>query len=108
MLDAWVEEQAKTKGLGRLTDRREKKGQFEIGTVVDEVISEQSGQLQLQRSLLEDEAVRVRAELLAGLDRVASQVSSHAYVLQTGRIVMAGDSKKLRADPQLKATYLGG
>ena len=39
---------------------------------------------------------------------LALEVSSHAYVLETGRIVMAGDSKKLRADPQLKATYLGG
>ena len=77
VLDAWVEEQAKAKGLSRLTDRREKKGQFELGSVVDEVISEQSGQLQLKRALLEDEAARIRSELLAGLDQVASQVSDN-------------------------------
>jgi branched-chain amino acid transport system ATP-binding protein len=39
---------------------------------------------------------------------LALEVSSQAYVLETGRIVMQGESKKLRTDPQLKATYLGG
>jgi branched-chain amino acid transport system ATP-binding protein len=39
---------------------------------------------------------------------LALEISTYAYVLETGRIAMAGESKKLRADPQLKATYLGG
>ncbi len=39
---------------------------------------------------------------------LALEVSSYAYVLETGRIVMQGESKQLRADPRLKATYLGG
>lgn len=39
---------------------------------------------------------------------LALEVSTSAYVLETGRIVMSGDSRKLHADPQLKATYLGG
>jgi branched-chain amino acid transport system ATP-binding protein len=39
---------------------------------------------------------------------LALEISSHAYVLETGRIVMEGDSQKLRVDPQLRATYLGG
>ncbi len=39
---------------------------------------------------------------------LALEVSRRAYVLETGRIVMEGESKVLRADPQLKATYLGG
>lgn len=39
---------------------------------------------------------------------LALEVSSYAYCLETGQIVMQGESKKLRADPQLKATYLGG
>lgn len=77
VLDAWVEEQARAKNLTRLTDRREKKGQAELGAIVDDVVTEQSGQLQLQRKLLEDEASRIRAELLAGLDQVASQVSDN-------------------------------
>src|ERR1051325_4503369 len=39
---------------------------------------------------------------------LALEISTYAYVLETGHIVMQGESKKLRADPQLKATYLGG
>ncbi len=39
---------------------------------------------------------------------LALEVSQQAYVLETGRIVMQGESKQLRTDPQLKATYLGG
>ena len=39
---------------------------------------------------------------------LALEISSHGYVLETGRIVCSGPSQKLRADPQLKAAYLGG
>jgi len=39
---------------------------------------------------------------------LALEVSSYAYVLETGHIVMRGESKQLRNDPRLKATYLGG
>ena len=39
---------------------------------------------------------------------LALEVSSRAYVLETGRVVMQGVSKELRVDPRLKATYLGG
>ena len=39
---------------------------------------------------------------------LALEISQQAYVLETGSIVMSGESKKLRADPQLKVTYLGG
>ncbi len=40
--------------------------------------------------------------------KLALEISHQAYVLETGRIVMQGESKKLRDDPQLKAAYLGG
>ncbi len=39
---------------------------------------------------------------------LALEVSSYAYVLETGRVAMEGPSSELRANPQLKATYLGG
>jgi branched-chain amino acid transport system ATP-binding protein len=39
---------------------------------------------------------------------LALEISHYAYALETGQIAMEGESKKLRADPQLKATYLGG
>jgi branched-chain amino acid transport system ATP-binding protein len=39
---------------------------------------------------------------------LALEVSHEAYVLETGRVVMAGKSADLRANPELKAAYLGG
>ncbi len=39
--------------------------------------------------------------------RLALEVSSHAHVLETGRIVISGPSTELRTDPRLKTAYLG-
>ncbi len=39
---------------------------------------------------------------------LALEISKSAYVLETGRVVLQGESSALRADPQLKAAYLGG
>jgi branched-chain amino acid transport system ATP-binding protein len=39
---------------------------------------------------------------------LALEISTFAYVLETGHVAMEGESKKLRTDPRLKATYLGG
>jgi branched-chain amino acid transport system ATP-binding protein len=39
--------------------------------------------------------------------RQALKVSSHAYVLETGRIVLSGPSAQLAEEPRIKAAYLG-
>ncbi|MBL9139530.1 MAG: ABC transporter ATP-binding protein [Verrucomicrobiales bacterium] len=39
---------------------------------------------------------------------LALEVSSYGYVLETGRIILANESGKLRQDPQVRAAYLGG
>ena len=39
---------------------------------------------------------------------LALEISSYAYVLESGHIAMEGESQKLHADPRLKVTYLGG
>ncbi len=39
---------------------------------------------------------------------LALEVSHDAYVLETGVVVMQGPSAELRANPELKAAYLGG
>lgn len=39
---------------------------------------------------------------------LALDVSTYGYVLETGRIILAGDSASLRANPQVKSAYLGG
>ena len=38
----------------------------------------------------------------------ALQVAQRAYVLETGRIVLAGPAERLREDPAVKKAYLGG
>lgn len=38
---------------------------------------------------------------------MALQVAHRAYVLETGRIVLSGKAEELRADPKVKAAYLG-
>ncbi|MCC7375279.1 MAG: ABC transporter ATP-binding protein [Verrucomicrobiales bacterium] len=39
---------------------------------------------------------------------LALEVSTYGYVLETGRIILANDSAKLRQDSQVRAAYLGG
>ena len=39
---------------------------------------------------------------------LALEISHHGYVLETGRIILAGDSAALRQNPEIKRAYLGG
>jgi branched-chain amino acid transport system ATP-binding protein len=39
---------------------------------------------------------------------LALEISSYAYVLETGHVTMEGPSAELKKNPQLKAAYLGG
>jgi branched-chain amino acid transport system ATP-binding protein len=39
---------------------------------------------------------------------LALEVSRHGYVLETGRIILEGDSAALRQNPDIKRAYLGG
>jgi branched-chain amino acid transport system ATP-binding protein len=40
--------------------------------------------------------------------RLALAVSSYAYVLEHGRLVLEGPSRELAGDPRVQAAYLGG
>jgi branched-chain amino acid transport system ATP-binding protein len=39
---------------------------------------------------------------------LALEISTYAYVMETGHVTMEGPSEDLRNNPQLKAAYLGG
>ena len=39
---------------------------------------------------------------------LALEIAHHAYVLQTGRIMLDGPASQLRADPRIRDAYLGG
>ena len=79
VLDAWVEAQAEKQGLTKLVKMQAPSKQLELGEgqLETEAIRAGAAQQELKRALLEDEAARIRAELLAGLDHVASQVSDN-------------------------------
>ena len=39
---------------------------------------------------------------------LALEISHFGYVLETGKVVLQGDSKELRQNPKVKSAYLGG
>lgn len=39
---------------------------------------------------------------------LALEISHHGYVLETGRIILEGDTATLRQNPEVKRAYLGG
>lgn len=39
---------------------------------------------------------------------MALSIANRAYVIETGRITMSGDAKKLAASPEIRKAYLGG
>ena len=40
--------------------------------------------------------------------RMAFSIAERGYVIESGRVVLKGSVEELRADPQVKAAYLGG
>ena len=60
-------------------------------------------------AVLADLAAAGTSVLLVEQDvEAALGLASHAYVLETGRVVLEGPAADLRADPALVAAYLGG
>ncbi len=55
---------------------------------------------------LRDEGVSIL--LIEQNARAALQCSDHGYVLETGEMVLSGESAALACDPRVQATYLGG
>ena len=40
--------------------------------------------------------------------RKALEIADRAYVMETGRIILAGDARELAANPEIEKAYLGG
>jgi branched-chain amino acid transport system ATP-binding protein len=54
------------------------------------------------------EEARIAVLLVEQNARMALAMSSRAYVLETGAVVLSGSSTSLRESPHVKAAYLGG
>ncbi|MBM3880198.1 MAG: hypothetical protein FJ387_10845 [Verrucomicrobia bacterium] len=75
VLSDWVDAQAKAKGLTRLIETRETP-QLTLESIDAAARQRRVEQLELQRKVIEDEAARIRSELLAGLERLAGQLQA--------------------------------
>ena len=74
VLEDWADQQAKAKGITRPLAPRAAK-QMQLGTIVDDAERQRAKQLVLQRRLLDEEAARLRDELLAALEAAAGEVA---------------------------------
>ena len=75
VLDDWVEDRAKAKGLGKFI-RDKDMPLFDLGGITDEVDQEHVRQLVLQRAALQEEAETIQRELLAAIEDAAGEQSS--------------------------------
>jgi hypothetical protein len=70
VLDDWVKREAQSKGITAIR-KAKASSQLDLGTIASEWERERKSQMDLQRSLLEQEAAQIRLELLNGLEKVA-------------------------------------
>jgi hypothetical protein len=75
VLDDWVDDRAREKGLTKIVASNEKR-QLELGSILTEVDKEHACQLQLERRVLEEEARQLQQELLAAIEDAAAQAGS--------------------------------
>jgi len=75
VMDEWVESRARAKGLTKLV-RKELGAQLELGSILDELIRAKVRQLELERTILEEEATRLQHELLAAVEAAASELGA--------------------------------
>lgn len=72
VLEDWINEQARAKGLTKLIKPRDEK-QMSLGTFIEDWETKQSHQLALERKLLEEEASAIRQELITALEEAAAE-----------------------------------
>ncbi len=88
LLDEWVEEQARAKGVSRVLASKEKP-QLDLGTILTDADRKRARQMELERRLLEEEAEQLRIELLEGVEAAASEdgtdPTQHLFAEDTAR-----------------------
>jgi hypothetical protein len=75
VLNEWVEAQAKAKGITKLIKAKESP-QLSLETIDVSARRERMEQMELERKVIEDEAARIRNELLIGLEQLAGQLQA--------------------------------
>lgn len=75
VLDDWVDNRARAKGLTKLIYRKPSR-QLELGTFLSDMDRAKARQLELERKVLEDEAVQLQQELLLAIEEAAAQTAT--------------------------------
>lgn len=75
VLDEWVDSRAREKGLTKLITKKSD-SQLELGSIREDLTREKARQLELERRVLEDEAVQLQQELLAAVEKAAGESSA--------------------------------
>ena len=75
VLADWIEEQAKAKGLTKLI-RAKEESQLELGSILSDLHRQRIQQLDLERRLLEEEAERLRRQLLSAIEEAAPETQT--------------------------------
>ena len=72
VLDEWVDARARQKGLTNLVERPTE-SQLELGSILEDFDRERARQLELERKVLDDEALELKAELLEAVEAAAAR-----------------------------------
>ncbi|MGO9708539.1 MAG: Eco57I restriction-modification methylase domain-containing protein [Polyangiaceae bacterium] len=75
VLDDWVDARAKDKGLTKLI-RRKSAAQLDLGGILTDSDRDKAKQLELERSVLENEAAQLQQELLVAIEEAAAQTAT--------------------------------
>ena len=76
VLDEWVDVRARAKGLTKLI-KRPTEGQLELGSILEDLDRERARQLELERKVLDDEALELKAELLEAVEAAAARATEN-------------------------------
>ncbi len=74
VLADWVDAEARSKGLTKAIKPTAEK-QLELGTIITDADRAHAKQLELERKVLEDEAVKLRRDLLAAVEAAAARIA---------------------------------
>ncbi len=74
VLEDWVDAEARSKGITKVIKQASEK-QLELGTIKTDADRDHAKQLELERKVLEEEAAKLRRDLLAAVEAAAARIA---------------------------------
>ncbi len=73
VLDDWVDAEARSRGITRILQPAHEQ-QLELGDLLTQAVRDRAEQLELERAALEEEAAKLRRELLTAVEKAAADI----------------------------------